>query len=208
MKKSITRVLMVATLALSALGASAGSFKIGPIVGVNINRFTTSGSELLSSDNRCGINAGVMAKFTVPLIGIGADLSVMYSRRNAEMSDITSDITGETTTLKYDYIAIPLHLRYDISLPVVGKFVTPGIFTGPNFAFRCSKEIIDDYKANKFNVGWDFGLAFTFVDHLQVAASYTLGINKAVEYVPTVNIPGADINGRTDGWAISVAYLF
>lgn len=206
MKKTIARVLMVATLALSALTAAAGPFKIGPVVGVNVNRFTTNGSELLSSDNRCGFTGGVMAKFTVPLIGVGADLSVMYARRSAEMSGIDEATGAETTSkLNYDYIAVPLHVRYDIGLPVIGKFFSPAIFTGPNFAFRCGKGVYEDYKANKYNVGWDFGIALTFVDHLQISGSYTLGMNKAVKYI---GVGDAGIKGRTDGWTITAAYLF
>lgn len=204
MKTFIKRFVLVAVVAISAVTASAGSFKFGPVVGVNINRFTTSGSELFSADNRSGFTGGLMAKFTVPVIGIGVDLSVMYARRSAEMT------VSETQVEKvnYDYIAVPLHLRYDISLPVVGKFISPAIFTGPNFAFRCSKDIVNNFKANKYNVGWDFGVAVTLIDHLQIAGAYTLGINKAINYLPTADIQDAGIKGRTSGWTITAAYLF
>ena len=165
MKKSITRALVAAIVALTSLTASAGPFQFGIIAGANINRFTTNKSELLSADNRGGFTGGVTAKFTVPIIGIGADVAVMYARRSAEM------VEGENTQkLNYDYIAVPLHLRYDLGLPIVGKVLTPAIFTGPNFAFRCSKEIISDYKANKYNVGWDFGIALTFVNTCRLQA--------------------------------------
>ncbi len=203
MKKTITRFLMVAAMAVSSLCAVAGPFKIGPVVGVNVNRFTTN-ADIFSADNRCGFTGGVMAKFTVPLIGVGADLSVMYARRSAEMQAEVNGATA-TTKLNYDYIAVPLHVRYDIGLPVVGKFFAPAIFTGPNFAFRCSKDVVNDYKANKYNVGWDFGIALTFIDHIQIAGSYTLGMNKAVKYI---GVGDAGIQGRTDGWTITAAYLF
>ncbi len=203
MKKSITRALVVAIVALTSLTASAGPFQFGVIVGANINRFTTDKSELLSADNRAGFTGGLTAKFTVPIIGIGADVAVMYARRSAEM------VEGENSQkLNYDYIAVPLHLRYDLGLPIVGKVLTPAIFTGPNFAFRCSKEIISDYKANKYNVGWDFGIALTFVNHVQIAGSYTLGMNKAINYVPSVNVADPGIKGRTSGWTVTAAYLF
>lgn len=204
MKASVKRYVLMAIMAISTLSASAGPFQFGPIVGVNINKFTTNGSEFFSADNRAGFTGGLMAKFTVPVIGIGVDLSVMYARRSSEMTISETQVEK----INYDYIAVPLHLRYDFALPVVGKFVAPALFTGPNFAFRCSKEIIDDFKANKFNVGWDFGVALTFLDHLQIAGSYTLGINKAINYVPSINIQDAGINGRTSGWTITAAYLF
>lgn len=204
MKKTLTRLIAVALIGLSSLSASASSFKIGPVVGANINRFTTNGSELFSADNRSGFTGGLMAKFTVPLVGIGADVSVMYARRSAEMNVDDNDVQK----INYDYIAVPLHLRYDIGLPLIGKFISPAIFTGPNFAFRCGKSVVNDFKANKYNIGWDFGVAVTIIDHLQIAGAYTLGMNKAINYIPSVNLPDAGIKGRTSGWTITAAYLF
>ena len=204
MKTSIKRVVLMVIVAISTLSASAGAFKFGPVVGVNINRFTTSGSELFSADNRSGFTGGLMAKFTVPVIGVGVDLSVMYARRSAEMT--ISDT--QVDKVNYDYIAIPPHLRYDTSLPIVGKFISPALFTGPNFAFRCSKDIVNNFKANKYNVGWDFGVAVTLINHIQIAGAYTLGINKAINYIPTVDVQDSGIKGRTSGWTISAAYLF
>lgn len=204
MKKIFTRCIAVAMMALAAFTASAGPLKFGPVVGANINSFTTDGSKLLSSDNRCGINAGLMVKFNVPIIGVGFDLSAMYAKRSAEM-----EVNGVDQTVKYDYIAVPLHLRYDLSLPAVGKIITPAVFTGPNFAFHCGKNPYEQFKANKYNVGWDFGVALTFIDHVQLAAAYTLGMNKAINYIPGANdIQDAGIKGRTTGWTITAAYLF
>lgn len=205
MKKSIARIIVAAIVGISSLSASASSFKFGPVVGANINRFTTDAGALFSADNRAGFTGGLMAKFTVPLIGIGADISVMYARRSAEM---TPDNGDPVQKVNYDYIAVPLHLRYDIGLPLVGKIITPAIFTGPNFAFRCGKSMVNDFKANKYNIGWDFGIALTFIDHLQIAGSYTLGMNKALNYVPSVNVSDPGIKGRTSGWTITAAYLF
>lgn len=202
--KLMTRCFAAAILALSALTASAGPLQFGPVVGANINSFTTKGNALLSSDNRCGITAGVMMKFNVPVIGIGFDLSAMYARRSTEM-----DNDGVSQKLNYDYIAVPLHLRYDLSLPAIGSIFTPAIFTGPNFAFRCGNNPYKSFKANKYNVGWDFGLAFTFVKHLQLAAGYTLGLNKALNYIPAApDVQDAGIKGRTSGWTVTAAYLF
>lgn len=203
MKKTLTRCIAAAVMALTAFAASAGPLQFGPVIGANVNSFTTNGSKLLSSDNRCGITAGLMMKFNVPIIGIGFDLSAMYARRSAEM-----EVGGITDKINYDYIAVPLHLRYDLSLPAVGSIITPAVFTGPNFAFRCGNGVVKDFKANKYNVGWDFGLALTFVKHLQVAASYTLGMNKALSYTKALETQDAGIKGRTTGWTVTAAYLF
>lgn len=204
MKKVIARCIIATIVAVSSLSATASPFQFGPVVGANVNTFSTSGSKLLSSDNRCGITAGLMVKFTVPLVGVGVDLSAMYAKRSAEMN------IGEfgSSKVNYDYIAVPLHLRYDLNLPAIGSIFTPAVYTGPNFAFRTGKSVVNDFKANKYNVGWDFGVALTFVKHLQLAAGYTVGLNKALNYVPSTNIEDAGIKGRTSGWTVTAAYLF
>lgn len=200
MIKRFNRVIALTLVALSSLAASAGSFSFGPIVGVNINKFSTNVSDNFSASNRCGFTGGVMAKFTVPVIGIGVDLSAMYARRSSE-------VNGEK--INYDYIAVPLHLRYDIGLPVVGKVVSPAIFVGPNFAFRCSDNIVSDFNAKKYNVGMDFGVAVTLLSHLQIAGSYTLNLNKAINFMPGIDdVKGASIKGSTSGWTVTAAYLF
>lgn len=202
MKKFIVRAIAAMTLVLTAATAQAGPFQIGPVVGVNVNKFTV-GSDVMSASNRSGFTGGVMAKFTVPIVNIGADLSVMYSRRSAEMTNST----GLTEKLNYDYLAIPLHIRYDLSLPAISRILVPYVFTGPNFAFRLSKEIVNDYKANKYNVSWDFGLGLLLIKHLQINAAYSLGMNKALNFVGQ-NVAGADIKGKTSGWTITAGWLF
>jgi len=203
MKKSLTRVLAALTLSVTALTAAAGPFKIGPVVGMNINSVNLNDvAENFSADNKCGFAAGVMAKFTVPIINVGVDLSAMYEYRTTKMEQED----GTTGNLHYNYLAVPLHVRYDIPMPVVSQVFYPTIFTGPNFAFRLGKDIVNDFKANKYNIGWDFGIGVTLVQHLQISAAYTLGISKAVSHFS--EIQQADIKGRTNGWTITAAYLF
>ncbi len=208
MKKIISRIVAAAALLVSATTAQAGPFQFGPVVGLNVNSFTV-GSDVFNADNRSGFTGGVMAKFTVPIVNIGADLSVMYVRRGAKM-EFTNEANNEvfTENVNYDYLAIPLHLRYDLSLPAISKFIVPYVLTGPNFAFRLGKDIVNDYKANKYNVSWDFGLGVVLIKHLQINAAYSLGMNKALSYVPNANIQGASIKGRTSGWTITAGWLF
>lgn len=203
MKKSIARVLAALTLTLTALTASAGPFKIGPVVGANINSINlNSVADNFTADNRCGFAVGAMAKFTVPIINIGVDLSAMYEYRTTKMDQPD----GSQGNIHYNYLSVPLHLRYDIPMPLVSQVFYPTVFTGPSFAFRLGKSVVNDFKANKYNIGWDFGLGITLVQHLQISAAYTLGVNKAVSYV--LPVEGADIKGRTNGWTITAAYLF
>lgn len=221
MKKFITGALIVCAMLLAAPATQAGGFKIGPKVGLNVNKFSLSDKESnLDNNNRCGFTAGVDAQFTVPLIGVGADVSVMYTRRNSQTKTPIFDATTnkvssyETENTHYDYISVPVHLMYKLDLPAINKIAAPYVLTGPDFSFRVSKEIMDDFKAKKCNVGWDFGIGVELIQHLQIGATYTLGMNKAVKYVGMVNSTVGSIDthtgikGNTNGWTISAAWMF
>lgn len=219
MKKLILSVVV----ALGAtLTASAFPIKIGPVVGVNINSVNINSGDFasivkdnLSSSNRCGITAGVMAKFTAPIINVGVDVSALYEYRSTEIT-----VPGGTSDkLHYNYIAVPIHVRYDVPMPVISQYFYPTVFTGPNLAFNVGNNIVKEFKANKCNIGWDFGVGVTLMKHLQVSAAYTLGISKAitsplekvVNKVSGLEIPAnkdAGIKGKTSGWTITAAYLF
>lgn len=205
MKKLILSAVVVLGAALTA---AAGPFQVGPVVGMNINSVNLSGdlASNFSSDNRCGFAAGVMAKFTVPIINIGVDLSALYEYRSNKFS--AGDIDE---TPNYSYIAVPVHVRYDIPMPVVSQVIYPTIFTGPNFAFNVGKDKVDNFKATKCDIGWDFGVGITLIQHLQISAAYTLGITKTVTFVGDYagyDLQSSGINGKTSGWTVSAAYLF
>lgn len=193
MKKKLTMLLIAAACVATA---AAGNFKIGPKVGLNINKFGVDPS-VLASDNRCGFNAGVNAQFTVPVIGVGADVSAMFSRRYYNMGDETAP---------YSYISVPVHVMYKLSLPAVSRIVAPFVVTGPDFAFAISKDIVSDIKQKNCNVSWDFGLGLELIKHLQVSACYSLGMNKALTNLAGIN--GANIDGNINGWTVSAAWLF
>lgn len=204
--KKLTRIALSAIVALSAVApAAAKPFQIGPVVGVNLNSVNLNDvGANFKSDNRCGFAGGVMAKFTVPIINIGVDVSALYEHRISQMENPN----GTTDNLKYDYLAVPIHVRYDIPMPVVSQIFFPTIFTGPNLGFRLGKSIVNDFKANKYNIGWDFGVGITLVQHLQISAAYTLGMNKALSYTKVLHTEDAGIKGRTSGWTVTAAYLF
>ncbi|MDE6512841.1 MAG: PorT family protein [Muribaculaceae bacterium] len=204
--KKIAQFFMAFILATAATApAAAKPFQIGPVVGMNVNSINlNSVADNFKADNRCGFGGGVMAKFTVPIINLGVDASVMYEYRSSQIENPDKVLEN----VHYNYLAVPIHARYDIPMPVVSKFIFPTIFTGPNLAFRMGKSILNDFKANKYNIGWDFGVGVTFVQHLQISAAYTLGIsNKALSYVGYKS-EAADIKGRTSGWTVTAAWLF
>lgn len=217
MKSIKAIILAVAAVVLSAVPASAGPFRIGPRLGTEVNSMRLD-KTVFDNENRAGFTGGLMMEFTVPIINIGFDLSVMYVHR-VSSSTLTgtpdpsiSEILTNDNYRKRDYIEIPLNLKYKIGLPLIGKVFTPYLFTGPSFSILASKKAITDaYKNRSFDVAWNFGVGIQLFTHLQIGASYGLGLNKTVEAINKVTdttINTSAIEGKNNYWTITAAWLF
>lgn len=200
MKKIITLVLVVAAAFAVTVPASA-QFRFGIKAGVNVSALHFD-SKLFDDDNRAGFTGGVMAEFTVPLIGVGCDLSALYVRRNAQFM-----VNNQVDKNNRDYIEIPLNLKYKLSIPVINNIFRPFITTGPSVAFLTSRKYIEQaYKNHSCDFAWNFGLGFELIKKIQIAASYSLGINKAVETLS--NTATTTVEGKNRYWTVTAAYLF
>ncbi len=200
--KNLKRMLFVAiAVVLMSTAATAGGFRWGFKAGMALNSIhfnETVWEDVKSTDNRAGFTGGLTCEFTIPVIGLGLDASLMYMHR--------SDKSGDEK-MNRDYIELPINLKYKIGLPVVGNIVTPYLFTGPSFAVLAGKtEIAEGLKSKRCDVAWNFGLGVELFKHLQVGASYGLGITKAMESAGKVE--GAKIEGKNKYWTVTAAWLF
>lgn len=200
--KSIIAVVVVAVAALAAQPAHA-QFRFGPKVGLNVNRLHLSdASANLDGNNRAGFNAGAMVEFTAPIIGVGVDVSAMYVRRTAKFmrqNNLQFD--------RRDYFEIPVNLKWKMNIPVVNNIIRPYLATGPSFAVLTSRKAISDFRNKKCDVAWNFGFGVELLKHVQVGASYGLGLTKAFETMGT-GVQTAGIEGKNRYWTITAAYLF
>lgn len=209
--KTIKSVISVAIVAIAVLLSSTpadAQIKFGIKAGANFNSLKFN-QDLFNDDNRAGFNGGVMLEFTMPIIGVGMDASVMYVHRSGE--DFTDyDEAGNeiSTSTSRDYIDIPLNLKYKLSLPGIGSLVKPFVTTGPSFAFLVSKKNINEFIKNKScDIAWNFGFGIELFSHVQVAASYGLGLTNTLEYVGIGN-NNETIEGKNRYWTVTAAYLF
>lgn len=199
-KTIITFAVAVVALLGSALPAQA-QFRFGLKAGVAVNslHFNTS---TFDSENRAGFTGGAMLEFTAPVSGLGVDLSLMYVRRNArwmEDNEIASD--------NRDYIDIPLNLKWRMNIPLINNIVRPFLSTGPSFSFLTSGRSVGSvYRNRKFDTAWNFGFGVELLRHVQVGASYGVGLTKALKTVGATST--ANIKGRNRYWTITAAYLF
>ena len=193
MKKTIFCVALVAALFL-AVPANA-QFKFGPKVGVNISTLSLGGdlSKNFQSSNVSSFTGGIMAEFMVPVIGIGLDASVMYTRKGSDLKNLVENSTEKQHT---DYVEIPINLKYKFSLPVVGSVLAPFVYAGPSFAFRVGDNFADQYKNKSFETAINVGIGL----------QYGWGLGKAMEFES--DALNSTLNGKSRAWTVTAAYLF
>lgn len=201
--KTIHKVFLVAIIAVVSFGYASADFRFGVKAGVNFSKLSVKNLESAYSavqDSQTGWEAGVMAEFTIPIVNLGADVSLLYSRQNL------NETSEELVYSNKDFLDIPVNLKWKIGLPVVGKIITPMIFTGPDFLIALNKNTIKDVESKTCEVGWNFGLGVELFSHLQITGSYCLGINSIAE--KTIGTNSVDYKAKKNYWALSAAYLF
>lgn len=201
--KSIRTILAVLVMIIGASAIPAqAQFKFGPKFGLTVNDLHFN-EDIVNADNQTGWTAGIMGEFTIPVIGISADLSAMYVRRNSKFLEANNLSLSNDR----DYIEIPLNIKYKFSFPLVSKFVVPYVGVGPSVSFLTSKRGINEAYKNK-SVDWALNAGFgaQFFSHFDINARYGFGLTKAVNTV-SGNQEGG-IEGKNRYWTISLAYLF
>ena len=203
----VSAIMLCAALVAGVQSASAGSpLRFGVKAGVNVNEMKFNESAFDAS-NRSGFTGGVTLQFVAPILNIGVDAAVMYTHRQNRIY-FTEDGETEGITSNSDYIEIPVNFRWNISVPLISKVVTPYLFTGPDFSFLMSnKNVKNAWNNRTFDLGWNFGLGLRFVDHLEIGASYGLGITNSASADNALY--GKNLaDGKNRFWTITAAWLF
>lgn len=195
--KTFQKAIIAVVVAIACVVPASAQFRFGLKAGAAVSSLKFN-SDVLSSDNRAGFTGGVMVEFTVPVLNIGMDASVLYAGRSIEMVSDQGDVTKETR----NYVDIPVNFKWKLGLPVVGKVVSPFLTTGPDFSFLCSSQNFKGAWNRKFDVAWNVGLGLELFRHAQLAASYGFGITNSVSG------DNALYKGKNRVWTITLAYLF
>lgn len=201
--KKLLALAVVAVIVAINIVPAQGQIKFGLKVGTAVNHLKFSDSESVWQDvtdnsNRAGFLGGGMMEFTVPLIGVGFDASVLYVHRTSK-----NNYPGGENIAR-DYIDIPINLKYKLSIPIVQKVIKPFVTTGPSFAFLTSKKHVRDALENKkSDISWNFGFGVELLSHVQVAASYGFSLNNTLDTDSEYRI-----NGKNRYWNVTAAYLF
>lgn len=202
MKKLFT-VLLVAAASLVATTAQA-QVSFGLKGGLNVTNMSLD-SKVLDASNQAGFFVGPTLKFTVPVVGLGFDVSALYDQRQAKLKATDEEI-------KQQSIQIPVNIRYGFGL---GDMASLYFFAGPQFGFNVGdkESKVNTWTLKSSNLSANFGLGLMLVNHLQVSANYNLALGKTGE----VSVLGAagtatGISDKTEiknnAWQIAIAYYF
>lgn len=196
------RLVIALIVALCGIGAANAQVRFGLKAGVNVNSFHLNNPvQSITKDNSCGYTLGLMTEFQVPIVGLCFDVSAMYTRMNSDV-----DVTDAKTDFGKNFLEIPVNIKYKFQFPVISRVFTPYLFTGPSFAMKLDKAPKDAsvYTNKGWQTAWNVGLGFELVHHLQLGASYGIGINNiAKHWVNTSNT-----KAKNNYWTVTAAYLF
>lgn len=203
--KNLKHLIIVAMMAVFACGQANAEFRFGIKAGLNVNKLHLSDyKENFNSDNQCGFTAGVMTEFTVPIVGIGFDLSLMYTHMKNEINEGVNE-----GTVGKNFLEIPLNLKYKFNIPVINSIIRPMVYTGPTMALKLDKSTFEGISTKTVQMGWNLGLGLELFKHLQVSGGYTFGMNNVAKKIPGVNNMNiGDIMVKNNYWTVTAAYLF
>lgn len=202
MKKAKHLIIVALVAVFSCFQAQAGDiFRFGVKAGLNVDKMKFSDMQsTFSSDNGCGFTAGVMTEINIPIVGIGFDLSVMYTHMNSNVFN-----NGNQGDIAKNFIEIPLNVKYKFSLPVVSSFLKPMVYTGPTMALKLDKSILNNLQSKTAQWGWNVGIGLELINHLQVCGGYTFGINNVAKWV---GANSETIKAKNNYWTVTAAWLF
>lgn len=200
---------ILAIITLFTAVPAAAQFNWGIKAGVNMAQ---KPSDLEDVKGKNGWFVGPMAKLTLPIVGLGLEANLLYSQSSTE-------VNGETIDRKS--VDLPVYLRYELSLPVVNKFLEPFIAAGPQWSWNVGDKtfnvgnIMDgsqdfsEYTLRSSNLSLNLGLGAVILNHVQVHANYNLALGSTSDYrEPTDAALNFATKSKTNTWQISLAYIF
>lgn len=199
--KKIISTLMVAVACLLMAAPAQAQLRWGLKAGLNLNKLSIKAKDVsgnFTTDNTTGFFVGPMAEFTLPIIGLGVDGSLLYSQRGAK-EELKLDNGGKySEKYKQHSLEIPVNLKYSFGL---GDMASIYAAAGPDFIFNLkSDDFFGDVKRKNAEVGLSVGAGLKLLNHFQIGANYIFPLTKNAKE------DGWSANNKT--WQISLAYMF
>lgn len=211
MKKTSTKLILIACFALINIGVASSQLRFGLKGGFDVSSNRLN-KDILNAHNRLGFQVGGTMEFMVPLVGWGAELSALYGHQKYDLKDAKNASDNSNYSLSnYNYLRVPLNLKKKFSaLGLFGVFIQ----AGPYIEFKLSggdakKDngggIINEWKSKSFGAGINAGAGVELLKHLEVGMYY----RKAL----TDNYSDNDafkniLRKKPDNWSVNLTYFF
>ena len=207
--KKMMKIAVLATALTLSVNASA-QVKFGLKGGINTSEVFVN-DNVWKTDNRLGFFVGPTMKFTLPIVGLGMDISALYEKRESKMK---SDDGAHSSVVSREQLAIPVNMRYSFGL---GETANIFLFAGPQVAFNLGKKDkqiipeVADWTLKSSNFSINLGVGCTLASHLQATIGYNIALGKTGQV--EVARKGVDdavkkYDGRSNAWQLGVAYFF
>ena len=210
MKKVLS--LMVLAASLLPMSEADAQVKFGVKGGWNLSSLKLN-DDMFTSDNKNGFFIGPMMKVSLPLTGLGFDVSALYNQREAKMryaSDVTGSDLSRRTTIKQKTIDVPVNLRYSIGLASMANVY---FFGGPQWSINVGDEnfkwdSVSSYTLKKNTLSFNIGAGLTFLQHIQASVNYNIEASKSGKMEIERLDDGDWVKGRNHTWQVSLGYWF
>ena len=133
----------------------------------------------------------------------GLNISSVHMNSDILKVDMKTEGTVTSTSMKTDYLDIPVNLKWKFGIPLVKAYLSAGPYVG----FRVGGDKIwnvlgEQIKAKNFSAGLNFGVGAELISHLQVGINYGLGLTD------NYSSDKFDMKAKNRGWSITAAVLF
>ncbi len=196
-------MLIIFVLVLAVVSTATAQLRIGAKAGITAGKLHFN-SDMLKSSNRTGFSAGVLVDLKIPLLGLRADASLMFSRHNDNFQSAEKNLVR-------NYIDIPVHLRYGFHIPAVGHVVEPYVMLGPVFSFLCHETRDPDWDNRASTTALELGGGVELLSRIQLSVAYTFALNRTSTRLLTSSTSTASASStsaRDRYWSLSAAVLF
>ena len=207
----ISRRLVVVLAVVLSLPMQAGTpIGFGLKGGFELTEMNFNTSDLREA-NRAGFYVGPTMKFTLPVVGLTIDASLLYSQRDLK-------VDGEKILQKS--LLMGGDLRYGVGIgDALGIFVNIGPQLSLNigddvFYWKDDEDNNHQYTFQNTLISFNLGLGVSFLNHFEAGIYYNIPAGKTADF--TWDKVGEDLKdtswnrakSKTNAWHVAVAYFF
>ncbi|KAA6349654.1 hypothetical protein EZS27_002982 [termite gut metagenome] len=199
--KKIVSILVIAVSMSIAIPVQA-QIQFGVKGGVNLVGAPSTDANTTDIKRSTGFFIGPMIDFSIPIIGIGFDASLLYSQKGNKFNE---------KTILQQGIEIPVNLKYSLGL---GDFASVFAAVGPSAFINLDSEIKSivpksasdlnsvDYKV--FELSFNAGVGVKLLGHFQAGVNYNIPVTNSAQLISKASRSSI----KTKTWQVSLAYLF